>query len=176
MPTRIKETEKRLPRLYWKVDTATGMFARDAQDEQGKKTTERVNEIEGRLGTVFVIEDKGNEGASVDPHMKVALTLFDEEAIHQIAVRSTTNFAYSLASRMESLTSGDSIRVSIRQGTRKKNAAFANIEILKPTGNWVEVAWKTMPENLEEKRALTLQIFADHPAKGKAAAENQQAD
>lgn len=165
MPIRTKETEKRLPRLYWKIQKGTGMFTTSFVDENGKNHTLTVNEIEGTLGSVFLIDDPGNPKADIKAHTKVALTIFDDEAIHQVAVKSSTNFAGSLASRIGQVARGQKIRLNVRKGTKKASVSFANIQVQTSAGDWAECSYVTMPEDEKEKEAMTLKIFEEHPAK-----------
>jgi len=176
MPVRTTETEKRLPRLYWKIDIDKGMFSTTYTDEQGKKHTLEANEIEGTLGSVFVINDEGNAKEGIDAHQKVALTIFDDEAIHQIAARSGTNFACSLGSRVVNIPRAARIKLNLRRGTKKKTAFFANIQVLKPSGEWVECEYITFSADKAEKEAQCLKIFEDHPAKSQHKAADAPSD
>lgn len=163
MPVRTKENNQRLPRLYWKIKRGEGVFATRVQDEQGGEVEQTANEIEGVLSSVFVINDEGNKKKGIDPNQKVALTIFDDEAIHQLSANSTTNFASSLASRVVNLSRGDRIKLSIRKG-KKDTVAFAEVQVL-VDGEWTPCKWDQLDADKGKKIQQTLDIFEQHTAK-----------
>jgi hypothetical protein len=168
MPVRTNEEPVQLTRFFWKVEPKNGLFSTSflEDDGSGNKTRKKItaNEIEGKLSSVFTAEDKGNEAEGIDPHTKGVITIFDQEAIHQLSMRLDTNFCASLACRLRYLKRGDTIRVRLRKG-KKKNVTFAEVQCQTPSGEWVNVAWEPALEG--DRTPQVTAIFEQHSAKHK---------